>query len=162
MSARLVAIQEKKGMIGKVTGAGAVKKTIKEWVEERKIATAEKRRLKQQGVAKLSAGREASKQGQAVAPMETVGATSRGKQQHHLPLRKSSAEAKAELRRKQEEKRREKQEKQKAEEEEAAKISEAAGSKRRHTGSSKLEKGRKGAGAPGKPCGRGAPHGANK
>ena len=65
-------------------------------------------------------------------------------------------------RRKEEEKRREKHEKQKAEEEEAAKISKAAGSKRRHTGSSKLVKSRKGAGAPGKPCGRRAPHGANK
>ena len=80
-----------------------------------------------------------------------------------LPQRgEEEDEQRKEGKRKQEEKRREKQEKQKAEEEEAAKISEAARSKRRHTGSSKLEKGRKGAGAPGKPCGRGAPHGANK
>ena len=85
-----------------------------------------------------------------------------GKKRNQLVLRKASAGAKDELRKKKEEKRRVKQEAEKADEEEVEKISRAAGSKRRHTGSSKLEKSRKGAGAPRKPCGRSAPSGAPK
>ena len=183
MSARLVAIEKKKGVIEKVTGSGAVKKTIKEMVEERRVATEAKRQAKlkekekngasaakqtlgaaavpstrskeeerdpkKRGVANLSAGEEAAEQ-------------VLGKKRNQIVLRKASAGAKDELRKKKEEKRRVKHEAEKADEEEVEKISRAAGSKRRHTGSSKLEKSRKGAGAPRKPCGRSAPPGAPK
>ena len=41
MSAMLVAIKKKKGMMQRVTGAGSVVKTIKELVEKRRVATEE-------------------------------------------------------------------------------------------------------------------------
>ena len=141
MSARLVAIQKKKGMIDKVTGSGAVKKTIKEWVEERRVATEAKRKLKE----------AATPSGEGEAEKSVTGTSTR-----------ASKEAREDERKKMEARRRANRAAQKAQEVEDARIGEAAGSKQRRTSSAKLEESRKGAGAPRKPCGRSAPSGAPK
>ena len=143
MSARLVAIQKKKGMIGKVTGSGAVKKTIKDLVEERRKATEAKRKMKLEKAATSSGEGEAEK--------TVTGKSTR-----------ASKEAQEDARKRREARRGANRAAQKVQEEEDARIGEAAGSKQRRTSSAKLEKSRKGAGAPRKPCGRSAPSGAPK
>ncbi len=75
---------------------------------------------------------------------------------------RASKEAQEDVRKKREARRRANRAAQKAQEVEDARIGEAAGSKQRRASSAKLERSRKGAGSPRKPCGRSAPSGAPK